>query len=506
MQQPKFDIATYPTLDTIRLLSSLLERMCLANDQLNRAVNTRKDMGRRASSASLVGTRSTMESSTTSSATPPTRFHARALPTIDIFSYLSRILRYCPCSNECFLSLLVYFDRMSKNQLARTGRPFSIDSYNIHRLIIAGIMVSSKYFSDVYYTNTRYAKVGGLPVSELNSLELEFLVLNDFNLSVPISDLQRYGDQLIKVEYMENEMRKNIMYETPSYNPGTMRHGRSTSLGSAAALATRQNILAEDSQVDQLRDMTSCLSLDERTTTTTTTTTTTNTHQQHRSQGLAYIPKVSSNNNNLPSGATVRRMTSYGNMPPQSPHAVYNTPMSNHDSPGTFEGNESNRRRSCASQHSPAYTQGHQRNSFFSSDPWRHCSTTVNNNTNHSQHYARPRHGSMGFTTTHASNTEWQQYRQPRQSRSSASLCQYGGFRKSTPPGLDNNSNGQYMMVGGEAAATPTQPLNGTVPPASYYAYMTHPIGIPTPPPSSSPVHQKHQASSPHPSSIVYYT
>lgn len=161
MQQPKFDIATYPTLDTIRLLSSLLERMCLANDQLNRAVNTRKDMGRRASSASLVGTRSTMDSSTTSSATPPTRFHARALPTIDIFSYLSRILRYCPCSNECFLSLLVYFDRMSKNQLARTGRPFSIDSYNIHRLIIAGIMVSSKYFSDVYYTNTRYAKVKG---------------------------------------------------------------------------------------------------------------------------------------------------------------------------------------------------------------------------------------------------------------------------------------------------------------------------------------------------------
>lgn len=159
MQQPKFDIATYPTLDTIRLLSSLLERMCLANDQLNRAVNTRKDMGRRASSASLVGTRSTMDASTTSSATPPTRFHARALPTIDIFSYLSRILRYCPCSNECFLSLLVYFDRMSKNQLARTGRPFSIDSYNIHRLIIAGIMVSSKYFSDVYYTNTRYAKV-----------------------------------------------------------------------------------------------------------------------------------------------------------------------------------------------------------------------------------------------------------------------------------------------------------------------------------------------------------
>lgn len=48
---------------------------------------------------------------------------------------------------------------MSKNSLALTGRPFTIDSFNIHRLIIAGVMVSSKFFSDVFYTNTRYAKV-----------------------------------------------------------------------------------------------------------------------------------------------------------------------------------------------------------------------------------------------------------------------------------------------------------------------------------------------------------
>ena len=86
-------------------------------------------------------------------------FHARSVPSIDIHSYLSRILKYCPTTNECFLSLLVYFDRMSKNAVAMTGKPFSIDSFNIHRLIIAGIMVSSKFFSDVFFTNSRYAKV-----------------------------------------------------------------------------------------------------------------------------------------------------------------------------------------------------------------------------------------------------------------------------------------------------------------------------------------------------------
>lgn len=140
-----FDLAKYPTVDTIRLLASLLERMTIANDLLNKQQLQANNSSQRRASLQQ----------------PPayTRFHARLVPSIDIYSYLSRILKYCPCANECFLSLLVYFDRMSKNSLALTGKPFTIDSYNIHRLIIAGVMVSSKFFSDVFYTNTRYAKV-----------------------------------------------------------------------------------------------------------------------------------------------------------------------------------------------------------------------------------------------------------------------------------------------------------------------------------------------------------
>lgn len=100
------------------------------------------------------------------------------MPTISIESYLLRILKYCPTTNEVFLSLLVYFDRMNKlgeavqkewegvhgqdNKPSQGGvmaSPLIIDSYNVHRLIIAGITVASKFFSDVFYTNSRYAKV-----------------------------------------------------------------------------------------------------------------------------------------------------------------------------------------------------------------------------------------------------------------------------------------------------------------------------------------------------------
>ncbi|KAI9276958.1 cyclin-domain-containing protein [Phascolomyces articulosus] len=182
---PHFDLANHPPSDTINMITGLLERITKTNDKLQ------------ASNSS---------NSTAAAADKQyTAFHSRSVPTIGIHAYLARILKYCPCTNECFLSLLVYFDRMSRNSSC-----LRIDSYNIHRLVISGIMVASKFFSDIFFTNTRYAKVGGLPVAELNALELEFLHLNDYNLNVPIEELQQYGDQLLSHWVREEERRREL--------------------------------------------------------------------------------------------------------------------------------------------------------------------------------------------------------------------------------------------------------------------------------------------------------
>lgn len=93
------------------------------------------------------------------STTSSLAFHARNVPTIALEAYLTRIQKYCPASNEVFLSLLVYFDRMMKLAKETCGKVFAIDMYNVHRLVIAGVTVASKFFSDVFYTNSRYAKV-----------------------------------------------------------------------------------------------------------------------------------------------------------------------------------------------------------------------------------------------------------------------------------------------------------------------------------------------------------
>ena len=41
-------------------------------------------------------------------------------------------------------------------------------------------------------------QVGGLPLVELNHLELQFLLLNDFRLAITVEELESYGTMLVE--------------------------------------------------------------------------------------------------------------------------------------------------------------------------------------------------------------------------------------------------------------------------------------------------------------------
>lgn len=187
----RIDIATFPVPDVIAMLTALLQKIIDANDTLrpNNAYNYHQQQPMDFNNSFTANVLA---------------FHGRNIPAIGLQAYLIRILKYCPTTNEVFISLLVYFDRIAQRanngEFSQTGsgkQLFVMDSYNIHRLIIAGVTVASKFFSDVFYKNSRYAKVGGLPVEELNHLELQFLLLTDFKLMIPIEELQRYTDLLL---------------------------------------------------------------------------------------------------------------------------------------------------------------------------------------------------------------------------------------------------------------------------------------------------------------------
>ncbi|KAI5829794.1 cyclin-domain-containing protein [Schizophyllum commune Tattone D] len=199
MQQsaPRVDIHSLPSAELLSLLAQLLTNIASANDELGASGLDASHHAADHHRAPVWNTLTTASRAALSTPSSTLTFHARNIPTISLEAYLVRILKYCPTTNEVFLSLLVYFDRMSKLSLEATGRTFVIDSYNIHRLVIAGVTVASKFFSDVFYTNSRYAKVGGLPLTELNQLELQFLLLNNFSLVIHQDEMQRYAEQLI---------------------------------------------------------------------------------------------------------------------------------------------------------------------------------------------------------------------------------------------------------------------------------------------------------------------
>jgi hypothetical protein len=52
---------------------------------------------------------------------------------------------------------------------------FTISSLTVHRFLITAATVAAKGLSDSFWTNTLYARVGGVSVRELALLELEFL-------------------------------------------------------------------------------------------------------------------------------------------------------------------------------------------------------------------------------------------------------------------------------------------------------------------------------------------
>jgi hypothetical protein len=234
---PQYDISDMKVEHIIEMVAGLLTKITSTNDQQHEHLHRQPP--------SLDGT---MHLSPQTSSV--VAFHGKNVPSITILSYLTRINKYCPTSYEVFLSLLVYFDRMTervnagpmqslreanaqafqKNKSRRNSdeslesadedemegvvptsnsggqtatppasggmekpvqpgvpgtphsRPqepdspsdasaidpynlshfFVVDSFNIHRLVIAGVTCASKFFSDIFYTNSRYAKVGNL--------------------------------------------------------------------------------------------------------------------------------------------------------------------------------------------------------------------------------------------------------------------------------------------------------------------------------------------------------
>jgi hypothetical protein len=169
-------------------------------------------------------------------------FEAAQVPAISIAQYIERIKTYSECPPECFVSALIFIDR-----LIAVHKGFALHSRNFHRLFLVSTMMSTKFFEDSYYNNAYWAKVGGVTVTEMNVLELNFLQLIEFQLGIGAEQYDQYFAELLFFAEREKLIlpEEALLYRNPSHfmttPPSTPQHY-------AVAAASRPTVQYDASQ------------------------------------------------------------------------------------------------------------------------------------------------------------------------------------------------------------------------------------------------------------------
>lgn len=130
-----------------------------------------------------------------------TPFHSVCIPPIPIRAYLIRLAQNFGCSNECFVLAIIYVGRIIKY-----NGNFTITLLNVHRVIVTALILATKFFDDIYYSNAFYAKISGVGTRELNSLEIHFLRLIRFQLFVTEHEYETYKCCVIKSATLHSTM------------------------------------------------------------------------------------------------------------------------------------------------------------------------------------------------------------------------------------------------------------------------------------------------------------
>lgn len=131
-----------------------------------------------------------------------------APPRIGVPEYLERVHRYAALDPECYVVAYAYVD------MAAHRRPAAaVASRNVHRLLLASLLVASKVLDDFHHSNAFFARVGGVSNAEMNRLELELLDVLDFAVAVDHRVYRRYR------EHLEKETTLMMLRRDDSHGP-----------------------------------------------------------------------------------------------------------------------------------------------------------------------------------------------------------------------------------------------------------------------------------------------
>lgn len=119
-------------------------------------------------------------------------FEGANAPGISLPNYLKRLVRYLeawkPSTGapgeisiglRCVVLAVTYVDR-----LCERCPDFSVTIFNMHRVLLSAFLAAVKFTEDTPFPNSFWARVGGVPVADLNAMESKFLSMVAFDLHV----------------------------------------------------------------------------------------------------------------------------------------------------------------------------------------------------------------------------------------------------------------------------------------------------------------------------------
>lgn len=96
-------------------------------------------------------------------------FRVKSGVTLNLSSYLERIISFTEVEYSTLIIALIYINRFYESTQQY------ITSDHLHKLLLLAIILAAKYNEDHIFSNTYYAKVGGIDLTELSYLETSFL-------------------------------------------------------------------------------------------------------------------------------------------------------------------------------------------------------------------------------------------------------------------------------------------------------------------------------------------
>ena len=129
-------------------------------------------------------------------------FMTKSIPSISLKNYMLRLFRYTKMNESTIIIILIYIDKICNMNNKK------ISYYNIFKLILGSMIAAIKYNEDQFYPAEVYAKLGGVSVSELNLLEMEFYKLIDFKLFVDEEIFLKYREYLSSFKDDEDEEKE----------------------------------------------------------------------------------------------------------------------------------------------------------------------------------------------------------------------------------------------------------------------------------------------------------